>query len=52
MVQKKKITQNVFFNIIKKEWDDLENDVIVNTIKSMQARIEACISMEGGHTKY
>ena len=52
VVQKKNITQNVFFNIIKKEWDDLENDVIVNTIKSMQARIEACISMEGGHTKY
>ncbi|GES89422.1 IS630 family transposase [Rhizophagus clarus] len=39
-------------NVEKKEWDDLDNNVIVNCINGMRSRIEACIDAEGGHTKY
>ncbi|GES85240.1 uncharacterized protein LOC111106029 [Rhizophagus clarus] len=36
----------------RKEWDDLDNNVIVNCINSMRSRIEACIDAKGGHIKY
>ncbi|PKY18433.1 hypothetical protein RhiirB3_445494 [Rhizophagus irregularis] len=35
-----------------KEWDDLDNTVIINCAKSMLRRIKACIDANGGHTKY
>jgi transposase len=52
VAQKKSITNDVFFALIRKEWDDLDNNVIVNCINSMRSRIEACIDAEGGYTKY
>lgn len=52
VAQKKQVSQNNFLAIIKEEWDNLDNNVIVNSIKSMQDRIKACIDAEGGHTKY
>ena len=41
--KKKKISQPVFLNLIKEEWDGLERDVIVNNISSMKKRVQACI---------
>jgi transposase len=52
VAQKKKISKEIFLELIRKEWDDLENDVIVSCINSMPSRIQACIDAEGGHTKY
>ena len=52
IVQKKRITQSVFLTLIQEEWDGLENLVIINSINSMQKRIQACIDAEGGHTEY
>ena len=52
VVQNKKISKEIFLAVIKQEWDDIENDVLVRCIDSMQDRVEACIDAEGGHTKY
>jgi transposase len=52
VAQKKKISKEIFCDLIRREWNDLENVVIVNCINSMQSRIKACIDAEGGHTKY
>ena len=52
VAQKKKISKDIFFNLIREEWDGLEKDVIVNTISSMKNRVQACIEAEGCHTKY
>jgi transposase len=52
VAQKKNISIDIFFNVIREEWDDLDNSVIVNCINSMPNRIKACIEAEGGHTKY
>ena len=52
VAQKKKISKEIFFELIRKEWDDLEHHVIVNCINSMRSQIDACIDAEGGHTKY
>src|SRR6185369_6708655 len=52
VVQNKKISKEIFLAVIKQEWDDIENDVLVQCIDSMQDRVEACIDAEGGHTKY
>lgn len=52
VAQKKKISIEIFFNVIREEWDDLDNTVIVNCINSMPNRIKACIDAEGAHTKY
>ncbi|GBB89721.1 hypothetical protein RclHR1_01650028 [Rhizophagus clarus] len=41
VAQKKKISKEIFFNIIRKEWDDIENIGIVNCINSMPSRIKA-----------
>ncbi len=52
VAQKKKISIEIFFNVIQEEWDDLDDAVIVNCINSMPNRIKACIDAEGAHTKY
>jgi len=52
VAEKKKISQPVFLNLIREEWDGLEKDVIVNNISSMKNRVQACIEAEGCHTKY
>ncbi|GES93846.1 IS630 family transposase [Rhizophagus clarus] len=52
MTQKKKISKDIFLNLIREEWDDIVNIVIVNCINSMPSHIKACIDAEGGHTKY
>jgi len=38
--------------IFQEEWDDFDDDIIVNCINSMPNRIIACIDAEGVHTKY
>lgn len=45
VVEKKKISQNVFINLIKEEWDGLEKDVIVNSINSMKKQVQASYQM-------
>ena len=52
VAQKKSISKEIFFEVIKKEWDDLDKNVIVNCINSMPSRVQACIDANGGHTKY
>lgn len=52
VAQKKKISIEVFLNVIREEWDNLDNAAIVNCINSMPNRIKACIDAEGAHTKY
>ena len=52
VAQKKKISKDIFFNLIREEWDDIENIVIVNCINSMPSCIKICINAKEGHTKY
>jgi transposase len=52
VIEKKKISQTVFLNLIREEWDGLEKKVIVNNISSMKKRVQACIEARGGHTNY
>jgi transposase len=52
VAQKKKLSNEIFYNIIQEEWDDFDDDIIVNCINSMPNRIIACIDAEGAHTKY
>ena len=52
VAQKKKISNETFINVIREEWDNLDNSIIINCINSMQNRIQACIDANGGHTKY
>ena len=52
VAQKKKISNECFINVIREEWDDLDNSVIINCINSMPNRIQACIDADGGYTKY
>jgi transposase len=52
VAKKKNITCNIFLDVIRQEWDDLDDDVLLRCINSMPSRIQACIDAEGGHTKY
>lgn len=52
VAKKKKISQDVFLAIIRREWDDIDNVVLLQCIDSMKDRIKACIDAEGGHTEY
>ena len=52
IAQKKTVSKNKFINIIKEEWEGIEKSVIVNSINSMQNRIQECIDAEGAHTKF
>ena len=49
---KKKITCNIFLDIIQQEWEDLDDDVLLGCINSMPKWVQACIDAEGGHIKY
>nr|CAG8683343.1 15467_t:CDS:2 [Entrophospora candida] len=44
--------ENVWAILKRKEWDDLDNNVLLRCIESMPNRIQACIDAQGGHTKY
>ncbi|CAJ0827737.1 2870_t:CDS:2 [Entrophospora sp. SA101] len=50
-LQKKKGFKNKFIGIIREEWEGIEKNFIVNSIGSMQNRVQACIDAEGAHTK-
>jgi len=52
VAKKKKISKETFIAIIREEWDNLSPDVLLNTIGNMKRRVQACIDVEGGHTKY
>ena len=52
IAQKKKVSKNNFISIIREEWEGIDKKVIVNSINSMQNRVQACIDAEGAHTKY
>ena len=52
IAEKKKVSKNKFIGIIREEWEGIEKNVIVNSIGSMQNRVQACIDAEGAHTKY
>jgi transposase len=52
VAKNKKISQEIFLTIIRQEWDDLDNNVLLQCIESMPNRIQACIDAQGGHTKY
>jgi len=52
VVQNKKISKEIFLTVIKQEWDDIENDVLVRCIDSMQDLGESCIDAEIVHTMY
>jgi DDE superfamily endonuclease/Transposase len=49
---KEKVAQDAFIAVVKKEWDEIPIAAILSSIKSMPDRVQACISAEGGHTKY
>ncbi|KAG9287327.1 hypothetical protein G9A89_008958 [Geosiphon pyriformis] len=52
IAHKKNISQAIFITIVEEEWNNLSNEAILNCITSMQNRIQDCISVKGGHTKY
>ena len=52
VAKNKKISQEIFLTTIMQEWNDLDNSVLLQCIKSMPNQIQACIDAEGGHTKY
>ncbi|KAG9295023.1 hypothetical protein G9A89_017817 [Geosiphon pyriformis] len=51
-ITQKNISQAIFITIVEEEWNNLSNEAILNCITSMQNRIQDCISVKGGHTKY
>jgi transposase len=52
VAKKKKISQDNFIEIVREEWEELPQDVLLSSIGCMKKRLEACIAAEGGHTKY
>ena len=52
VIKNKKILQEEFIDIIRQEWHDLDNDILLRCINSIQDRIKACIKAEGGQTNY
>jgi len=52
VIQEKSISKEIFFELIQKEWDDFDKNVIVNCINNMQSQVQAYIDANGGYTKY
>ena len=52
VAQKKSVTKEVFVALVKEEWENVPDALILTSISSMPKRIQACIDAEGGHTKY
>ena len=52
VIKNKKISQEEFLDIVRQEWHDLDNNILLQCIDSMRDRIKACIDAEGGQTNY
>jgi len=52
VAQKKSVAKEVFIALVKEEWENIPDALILNSISSMPKHIQACIDTEGGHTKY
>ena len=52
VARKKTVSEEIFIKIVKEEWENIPQDIILSNIYSMSQRIQACIEAEGGHTKY
>ena len=52
VARKKKISQDTSMTVVREEWDNISQDVLLSTIGSMKKHLQACIDAEGGHTKY
>jgi len=52
VAKKEKISEDIFINVIKEEWEKFPDSTVVSTIRSMKKRLSACIEAEGSHTKY
>ena len=46
------ISPAAFITLVKEEWENISDEVVLTCITSMPDRIQACIDAEGGHTKY
>src|SRR6185312_13936273 len=46
VAKNKKISQEIFLTTIMREWNDLDNSVLLRCIESMPNRIQACIDAE------
>ena len=52
VARKEKVSQDVFVEVVEEEWEKIPMAAILSSMKSMPARVQACIDAEGGHTKY
>jgi len=52
VIKNKKISQEEFLDIVRQEWHDLDNNILLQCIDSMRDRIKACIDAEGGQANY
>jgi len=46
VAEKVKISQSVFLNLIRAEWDGLEKNVIVNSISSMKIEFKLALMLK------
>jgi len=52
VIKNKKISQEEFLNIVRQEWHDFDNNILLQCIDSMRDWVKACIDAEGGQTNY
>ena len=51
-MQKRGITNLTFQKIIVEEWNNLDQDIITNTINTMYQRLEKIIENKGNYINY
>jgi hypothetical protein len=52
VAKRKSVSEEVFISVVKEEWENIPEHLVLSNIHSMSSRVQACIDAEGGHTKY
>src|SRR6266511_670371 len=52
VVEKKSITVDIFIDVIKKEWEEIEPEILLNLVRSMPKRLEQIIEGNGNKLSY
>ena len=52
VVEKKSITVDIFIDVIKKEWEEIEPEILLNLILSMLKKLEQIIERNGKYLQF
>jgi hypothetical protein len=52
VAQKRNVSQAIFIALVKEQWENISDEIVLKCITSMPDRVQACIDADGGHTKY